>query len=81
MKDEKKYYDLVDVLGQLEVWVRKIYDKAGRCDPPPPQEKDHVLPGPSIAVPSRPNQPSSHVPPDPCVEDPLAIVKIPCFGD
>ena len=34
MKDEKKYSDLVDVLDQLEVWMREIYAKAGRCAPP-----------------------------------------------
>ena len=40
MKDEKKYSDLVDVLDQLEVWVREIYAKAGRCAlPPTPQMK------------------------------------------
>ena len=78
MKDEKKYSDLVDVLDQLEVWVREIYAKAGRCAPP---DEDHVPPGPPIAAPSRPDQPASHVPPVPCVEDPLAKVQIPCFGD
>ena len=40
MKDEKKYSDLVDILDQLEVWVREIYAKAGRCAPP---DEDHVL--------------------------------------
>ena len=47
----------------------------------PPLDEDHVPPGPPIAAPSRPDQPASHVPPVPCVEDPLAKVQIPCFGD
>lgn len=78
MKDEKKYSDLVDVLDQLEAWVRDIYAKAGLCAPP---DEDHVPPGPPIAAPSRPDQPASHVPPVPAADDPLAKVKIPCFGD
>ena len=78
MKDEKKYSDLVDVLDQLEAWVRDIYAKAGLCAPP---DEDHVPSGPPIAAPSRPDQPASHVPPVPAADDPLAKVKIPCFGD
>ena len=73
-----KYAEVVDVLGQLEVWLREIYSKAGRCAPPEPA---HVLPGPTIAAPSRPDQPSSHIPPIPEANDPLANVRIPCFGD
>ena len=76
MKDEKKYSDLVDVLDRLEVWVREIYAKAGRCAPP---DEDHVPPGPPIAVHSRPDQAASHVPPVLSVEDPLAKVQIPLF--
>lgn len=43
MKDEKKYAEIVDVLDQLEEWVKEIYVKAGRvysntlttpCHPP-----------------------------------------------
>ena len=78
MKDEKKYSDLVDVLDQLEVWVREIHTKAGLCGPP---VGEHVPPGPPIAAPSRPDQPASHVPPIPQADDPLTTVKIPCFGD
>ena len=79
---KKKYSDLVDVLDQLEVWAREIYAKAGRSAPPPPtSNEDHVPAGPPIAAPSGPDQPASHVPPVPCVEDHLAKVKIPCFGD
>ena len=36
---------------------------------------------PPIAAPSRPDQPASHILPVPQAEDPLACVKIPCFGD
>ena len=43
MKDEKRYSDLVDVLDQLEAWVRVIYVKAGLCAP---LNEDHVPPGP-----------------------------------
>lgn len=47
----------------------------------PPPDQVHVNPGPPIAAPSRPDQPASHVPPAPQPDDPLANVKIPCFGD
>ena len=75
---KKKCSDLVDVLDQLEVWVREIYAKAGRCAP---LDEGLVPAEPPIAAPSRPDQPASHVPPVTCVEDHLAKVKIPCFGD
>ena len=78
LKDEKKYADVVDVLDQLEAWVREIYSKAGLCVP---LEEGHVPPGPPIAAPSRPDQPLSHVPPETIADDPLARVRIPCFGD
>ncbi|KAJ7374424.1 hypothetical protein OS493_007530 [Desmophyllum pertusum] len=80
MKDEKKYSDVVDVLDQLEDWVREMYVKAGLCVPP--ADQDHAIPpAPPIAAPSRPDQPASHMPPVPQAEDHLASVKIPCFGD
>jgi len=75
---EKKYSDLVDVLNQLEAWVHEIYAKAGICNP---AEEDHIPPGPPIVAPSRPDQPSSHLPPVPTTDDPLVNIKIPCFGD
>lgn len=78
MKDEKKYADVVHVLDQLEVWIHQIYSRAGICVPP---DLEHVPPGPPLAAPSRPDQPSSHVPPVPQPDDPLAKVKVPCFGD
>ncbi|KAK2569260.1 hypothetical protein P5673_006167 [Acropora cervicornis] len=79
MKDEKKYADIVDVLDQLEEWVKEIYVKAGLCVL---QDTDNAVPpAPLIAAPSRPDQPASHIPPVPQAEDPLACVKIPCFGD
>ena len=58
--------------------MREIYSKAGKCAPP---DQEHVPPGPPIAAPSRPDQPASHVPPVPQPDDPLANVKVPCFGD
>lgn len=78
MKDGKKNADLVAVLDQMEAWVREIYAKAGLCAP---ANEDHVPPGPPIAAPSRPDQPAAHVPPVPEADDPLAKVRIPCFGD
>jgi len=79
LKDEKKYAELVDVLDQLELWAREIYSKAGLCVPTDP---DHVPPGPDFPGPSaRLDQPASHVPPVPQIEDPVANVKIPCYGD
>ena len=78
MKDEKKYADVVDVLDQLESWARELYVQAGLCDPP--DDGNHP-PSPPIEAPSRPDQPASHVPPVPELDDPLAKVRIPCFGD
>ena len=78
LKDEKKYAEVVDVLDQLELWTREIYSKAGLCNPADPE---HVPPGPPIGAPARPDQPASHVPPVPQIEDPLANVIIPCYGD
>ena len=77
MEDERKYSDMVDVVDQLEVWVRQIYAKAGYD----PLNEDDILPGPPVTPPSRPDQPASHVPPVPAEKDPLANVTIPCFGD
>ena len=55
-----------------------MYSKAGLCAPP---EEGHVLPGPPIAAPSRPDQPLSHVPPVTAAADLLVRVRILCFGD
>lgn len=78
MKDEKKYADAVDVLDQCEGWLRDLYSRAGLCPHP---DQAHVPPGPSIAAPSRPDQPASHVPSTAQPDDPLAKVRVPCFGD
>ena len=79
MKDEKKYADIVNVLDQLEEWVKEIYVKAGLCVL---QDTDNAVPpAPPIAAPSRPDQPASHIPRVPQAEDLIACVKIPCFGD
>ena len=78
INNEKKYSDSVDVLDQLEVWVREIHTKAGLCAAP---VGEHVPPGPQIAAPSRADEPAFHVPPIPQADDPLPKVKIPCFGD
>ena len=55
-----------------------MYTKAGLCNP---AEEDHIPPGPPIVAPSRPDQPSSHLPPVPSKDDSFVDVKIPCFGD
>ena len=47
----------------------------------PSLEPENVPPGPPIATPSRPDQPSSHVPLIPEANDPLVNVSDPCFGD
>ena len=77
MKDEKKYADCVDILDQFETWVEEIMFQAeNREVGAGPQEQ-----GPPIAAPARPGQPGAHVAPHPEVNDPLAGVKIPVFGD
>ena len=78
INNEKKYSDSVDVLDQLEVWVREIHTKAGLCAPP---VGEHVPPGSQIVDPSRADEPAFHISPIPQADDPLAKVKIPCFGD
>lgn len=78
INNEKKYSDSVDVLDQLEVWVREIHTKAGLCAPP---VGEHVPPGSQITDPSRADEPAFHIPPIPQADDLLAKVKIPCFGD
>ena len=77
MKDEKKYADVVDVLDQLETWLHEILSKAGLCARPA-QDAPH---GPLVEAPSRPDQPAAHVPPEPDACDPLANIRVPCFGD
>ena len=62
IKDVKKYTDVVDVLDQCEGWWRDLYSRADFCLHP---DQVHVPPGPPIAVPSRPDQPASHVSPTP----------------
>ena len=77
MKDEKKYSDCVDVLDQLEEWVHDIYKSSGHWkDPAQPR-----VPYPIVVVPTRPDQPRSHIPPAALDSDPIHGVKIPCFGD
>ena len=61
--------------------MREIYSRAGICAA---QDEEGVLPvppPPPVAAPSRPDQPGSHVPPVPQPDDPLANIKVPCFGD
>ena len=53
----------------MEDWAKGIYAKTVLCVLPP------------TAAPSRPDQPVSHIPLVRQVEDPLANVTIPCFGD
>ena len=69
---------MVDVLDQLESWASELYVQAGLCDPP--DDGNHP-PKPPIAAPFRPDQPASHVPPVPELDDYLPKVQIPCIGD
>ena len=73
MKDEKKYADIVDVVDQLETCLHEAYS----CEPADDTSNDP----PTLRPTSRPDQPSSHVPPVADDSDPLASVKVPCFGD
>ncbi|CAB3980035.1 Hypothetical predicted protein [Paramuricea clavata] len=75
LKDEKKYSDCVDVLDQLENWTYKIYSAARLCN----VVCQHTTP--PIGNRSRPDQPASHFPPVTSSDDPMAGVKIPCYGD
>ena len=81
LKDEKKYGEVVDVLDQLETWVHKIYAKAGIIED---CESYDVCSSADIGVmptASRPDQPLSHAHPAPDPNDPLAKVRVPCYGD
>lgn len=78
MKDEKKYGDCVDVLDQLEEWTQEIYNASGMYKVQPDQL---LVSQPMVQVPTRPDQPRSHIPPATSDFDPLQGVKIPCFGD
>lgn len=44
------------------------------------EDVSHVHPPPTAAS-SRSDQRGSHVPPVPQPDDPLANIKVPCFGD
>ena len=80
MKDEKKYAEVVDVLDQLETWVHDIYSKADLCSPTEAVTTPTHPPTP-LQSSSRPDQPLSHIQPVADAQDPLARVKVPCFGD
>ena len=86
LKDEKKYADIVDVLDQLETWVHEIYVKAGQI-PDSDGSVDYetsLTVGPTQGLSestSRPDQPLSHVHPVADPNDPLANVRVPCYGD
>jgi hypothetical protein len=86
LKDEKKYADIVDVLDQLETWVHEIYAKAGQIPDSYGSVDDEtsLTVGPTQGLSestSRPDQPLSHVHPVADPNDPLANVRVPCYGD
>ena len=84
LKDEKKYDEIVDVMDQLETWVHKIYAKAGIIkDSKSYDDKSSDDPSVIRDLPaaSRPDQPRSHAHPTPDPHDPLAKVRVPCYGD
>ena len=86
LKDEKKYAEIVDVLDQLETWVHEIYAKAGQIPTSDGSIDDEAsltvgtTQGLSAST-SRPDQPLSHVHPVADPNDPLANVRVPCYGD
>ena len=72
----KKYSDCVDVLDQLEEWTEHIYKESGMCKNQPDQPP--AFP-PLVQVPTWPDQPRSHIPPEASDFDPLQEIKVPCF--
>ena len=77
MKDEKKYSDCVDVLDQLEEWMHDIYKASGLYK----ETKSPATSGSVQEMSTQPDQPRGHVPPAQSENDPLAGIKIPCYGD
>ena len=78
-KNEKKYAEIVDVLDHLETWIHQIYAKAREVS-----LDDEDLNGQSETPTSsttNPDQPLSHVHPAADPNDPLAKIKVPCYGD
>ena len=80
-KDEKKYAEIVDVLDQLEKWVHQIYALAGKIPPEKDISNAHHVTLPSLPSTSQPDQPLSNVHPVADPNDPLAKVRVPCYGD
>ena len=83
LKDEKKYGEIVDILDQLETWVHKIYAKAGVIEDSQSYDTNSsTAPGVGdLPATSTPDQPLSHAHPPPYPSDPLAKVRVPCYGD
>ena len=79
MKDEKKYSDCVDVLDQLETWTHEIHKAASGPNESTAQASSDAFD--LVEVPTRPDQPRAHIPPNSSDDDPLKGVEIPCFGD
>ena len=80
-KDEKKYAEIVDVLDQLEKWVHQIYALVGKIPPEKDISNAHHVTLRSLPSTSQPDQPLSHVHPVADPNDPLAKVRVPCYGD
>ena len=84
LKDEKKYSDCVDVLDKFEDQVYNTYSAGGRCTTTGIISNEGntdvggCIPDGSTA---RPDQPASHIPPEPAENDPLLGVQIACYGD
>ena len=76
LKDEK-YSDCVDVLDQLEEWTHDIYKASGLYK----ETKSPATSGSVQEMSTQPDQPRGHVPPAQSENDPLAGIKIPCYGD
>ena len=70
--------DTAIVLDQLEECTEHIYKASGTCKDQPDQPP--AFP-PLVQVPTWPDQPRSHIPPEASDFDLLQGIKVPCFGD
>ena len=66
------------IVTVLEEWTHTIYQSSGHCEDVADQPS---VCHPVVVVPTRPDQPLSHIPPVMSEFDPLQGVTIPVFGD
>ena len=65
------------MLDQLEEWMHDIYKASGLYK----KTKSPATSGSVQEMSTQPDQPRGHVPPAQSENDPLAGIKIPCYGD